>query len=99
MSAVGVSTVGERPAGERPERLTDPLHADRALDAERLGEHAHPQFLDHPGDVAQVAPACRRAVDRRGHRPFDRAHLGHAAVSYTHLRAHETDSYLVCRLL
>ena len=24
---------------------------------------------------------------------------GHAPVSYTHLRAHETDSYLVCRLL
>src|SRR5665647_1245248 len=24
---------------------------------------------------------------------------GAAAVSYTHLRAHETDSYLVCRLL
>ena len=24
--------------------------------------------------------------------------VGHA-VSYTHLRAHETDSYLVCRLL
>src|SRR5665647_673350 len=23
----------------------------------------------------------------------------HLAVSYTHLRAHETDSYLVCRLL
>ena len=23
----------------------------------------------------------------------------HTAVSYTHLRAHETDSYLVCRLL
>ena len=23
----------------------------------------------------------------------------HKAVSYTHLRAHETDSYLVCRLL
>ena len=23
----------------------------------------------------------------------------HAPVSYTHLRAHETDSYLVCRLL
>src|SRR5680860_1065176 len=23
---------------------------------------------------------------------------GHAPVSYTHLRAHETDSYLVCRL-
>ena len=25
--------------------------------------------------------------------------LGMTAVSYTHLRAHETDSYLVCRLL
>src|SRR5665647_2394190 len=27
------------------------------------------------------------------------ASLAAAAVSYTHLRAHETDSYLVCRLL
>ena len=27
-----------------------------------------------------------------------RVHI-HKAVSYTHLRAHETDSYLVCRLL
>src|SRR5664279_6050251 len=25
--------------------------------------------------------------------------IRHKAVSYTHLRAHETDSYLVCRLL
>src|SRR5680860_1608637 len=36
-----------------------------------------------------------------GHQVFRRAHLGlvSQAVSYTHLRAHETDSYLVCRLL
>ena len=27
------------------------------------------------------------------------ANLGRIPVSYTHLRAHETDSYLVCRLL
>ena len=26
-------------------------------------------------------------------------HYRNKAVSYTHLRAHETDSYLVCRLL
>ena len=26
-------------------------------------------------------------------------YIGMVAVSYTHLRAHETDSYLVCRLL
>src|SRR5664279_3350051 len=29
----------------------------------------------------------------------DRLELGVEPVSYTHLRAHETDSYLVCRLL
>src|SRR5665647_786905 len=29
----------------------------------------------------------------------ERAALSDKAVSYTHLRAHETDSYLVCRLL
>ena len=34
-------------------------------------------------------------------RPGDATQLMHVifSVSYTHLRAHETDSYLVCRLL
>src|SRR5665647_3887925 len=31
--------------------------------------------------------------------PGPKAKDGIEAVSYTHLRAHETDSYLVCRLL
>ena len=31
--------------------------------------------------------------------PFDEWSVIFMAVSYTHLRAHETDSYLVCRLL
>src|SRR5665647_2228513 len=35
--------------------------------------------------------------DIRGVRLENQRH--HIAVSYTHLRAHETDSYLVCRLL
>ena len=30
---------------------------------------------------------------------FSNLVIGICAVSYTHLRAHETDSYLVCRLL
>src|SRR5680860_1809580 len=36
-----------------------------------------------------------------GHGGLDRivSRLNVMAVSYTHLRAHETDSYLVCRLL
>src|SRR5665647_1553141 len=36
-------------------------------------------------------------VERREAPLRDRKRRGHA--SYTHLRAHETDSYLVCRLL
>ena len=31
--------------------------------------------------------------------PLREAIAAYVAVSYTHLRAHETDSYLVCRLL
>ena len=36
-------------------------------------------------------------VDIRAKFAFTKKNAG--AVSYTHLRAHETDSYLVCRLL
>src|SRR5665647_3173713 len=35
----------------------------------------------------------------RGHKPANFHESVTVAVSYTHLRAHETDSYLVCRLL
>ena len=40
------------------------------------------------GDVGYIAASIKNIQDTR---------VG--AVSYTHLRAHETDSYLVCRLL
>src|SRR5665647_1674574 len=40
--------------------------------------------------VDAAAGALRSALAER---------IGTQAVSYTHLRAHETDSYLVCRLL
>ena len=35
-------------------------------------------------------------IDIRDYNSFSQ---GHIAVSYTHLRAHETGAYLVCRLL
>src|SRR5665647_3719000 len=42
----------------------------------------------------------RRAAARtRTCHPLRDERLRHQPVSYTHLRAHETDSYLVCRLL
>src|SRR5664279_5945511 len=46
--------------------------------------------------VGQRVPARWRTAVRAG---FRRGREGATAVSYTHLRAHETDSYIVCRLL
>src|SRR5665647_1417762 len=37
--------------------------------------------------------------NQRGYMRIQDSHKGPLTVSYTHLRAHETDSYLVCRLL
>src|SRR5680860_1708186 len=65
------------------------------------------------GDVDGHAPSFKRErergfdgphpVEKRHHPSRDEGHhVGNEngrAVSYTHLRAHETDSYLVCRLL
>src|SRR5680860_909660 len=42
-----------------------------------------------------LAEVCERLLDL----PIWRSSYRPCAVSYTHLRAHETDSYLVCRLL
>src|SRR5665647_1931407 len=47
-------------------------------------------------------PAARSIPDDNWALPQDWKEIvleGMEAVSYTHLRAHETDSYLVCRLL
>src|SRR5680860_1786124 len=46
--------------------------------------------------TARAADHDRAAVQPPDHRS---GHTVQSAVSYTHLRAHETDSYLVCRLL
>src|SRR5664279_6335021 len=62
--------------------------------------------FSYPTDEASNArPGLRSAepVDHTGrapaNRPTQRCDGDMMAVSYTHLRAHETDSYLVCRLL
>src|SRR5665647_3643646 len=44
-----------------------------------------------------IETAKKHYVEHMGKPFYD--HLVYYAVSYTHLRAHETDSYLVCRLL
>ena len=47
----------------------------------------------HPGWVFSASQIYEAVWDRDGE------HCGTAAVSYTHLRAHETKANLVCRLL
>ena len=54
--------------------------------------------------IRKVTTGCQVSLDSRGrvelfiYKSLSQQHQGNA-VSYTHLRAHETDSYLVCRLL
>src|SRR5664279_1861529 len=66
-------------------RYDEWVHDDRSVSPAGSGSHL-------PGTeyVAPSPDVCRRSRDRRA---------GSDAVSYTHLRAHETDSNLVCRLL
>ena len=44
-----------------------------------------------------IGDSCISCGSCEGQCPVGAISMG--AVSYTHLRAHETDSYLVCRLL
>src|SRR5680860_1910052 len=63
--------------------------------------------LDHVPGRADAENQCHReSADEVAQHAHGRAALfapeagaRRGAVSYTHLRAHETDSYLVCRLL
>ena len=55
---------------------------------------------------AEMCNFMQTSVDRTGSQAYTVSHgrqttptKDSRTVSYTHLRAHETDSYLVCRLL
>src|SRR5665647_68087 len=63
-------------------------------DADRPGGSCPPE--EHPAaKPTSATPTTNRAATRLIRAPC----LTRTPVSYTHLRAHETDSYLVCRLL
>src|SRR5680860_1811123 len=86
-----------------------PLFRNRYRIRGKLGSGAFATvYLAH--DTRMDRPVAIKVVDDAGEpdgRAFREAQaaakLNHphivTAVSYTHLRAHETDSYLVCRLL
>ena len=58
----------------------------------------HPQLKD--SQIAKLVGVTKSSVTSiRNKSYWNYNNLNPKAVSYTHLRAHETDSYLVCRLL
>src|SRR5665647_3870502 len=87
----------------------------RDIAGRRYDEIVDSQGLLRSGVIARVAHGRRHGYDIRSIREplaslfydirYQVSHELHAVernripVSYTHLRAHETDSYLVCRLL
>src|SRR5674536_128140 len=83
-------------------------HLGAAGDEPGLGESALRRASRGPGSALRRVPAADR-VDARGQLsacqagdeggPGDGDAGGMTAVSYTHLRAHETPEHLVCRLL
>src|SRR5664279_4957467 len=73
--------------------------------------HGAEDYISKPVDVDDLVEVVKRALATRRMRMDNRTYREGLerlvqvrtsdleAVSYTHLRAHETDSYLVCRLL
>src|SRR5680860_1812945 len=87
-----------RTGAQRVAEMMAAVAVDRAI-----GDPVRPT---HPVRLmGRVITAYERTVRPRLRGPGDQRAAGAAlalglpAVSYTHLRAHETDSYLVCRLL
>src|SRR5680860_1615113 len=90
-AALGTGTdgaAGEMRLGESPRvQVVTEVHRVESLRVEGATD---------PLDSLVRGP--RRCQDERSREHFGGGMRGWA-VSYTHLRAHETDSYLVCRLL
>src|SRR5680860_333013 len=93
---VALSQGRERSAWDRGEHLTvtnrvrcGSLDRHERYEQTRIGTASHPAPVPcHPGS-RHGAGFHRRLLGLEGR--------GNLPVSYTHLRAHETDSYLVCR--
>src|SRR5665647_3884087 len=76
----------------------------RSKSARVTGQIFTPKASPHPtSPVSVVTLISKLSIFVRGRPPKGSGaaplSYGRATVSYTHLRAHETDSYLVCRLL
>src|SRR5665647_54767 len=85
-----------------PRRMVDKMNRDGAHGCERVDRLTRFTAIRHAdavlGHQGPTGPPVARPLRQRLSDVPERAGA-FIAVSYTHLRAHETDSYLVCRLL
>src|SRR5680860_117645 len=81
---------------------TDPSRASWAAEVDlcHMFQITPPRCpIYRPPSATGMLPITRTSTLKGICRPWERGVLGYSIpVSYTHLRAHETDSYLVCRL-
>src|SRR5664279_6473270 len=79
------------------QRIAD--HLTAAFDAGVLSDDGNPRSLIFKGGE-QLTECISLGIGlNKAETAWQTAATGSYPVSYTHLRAHETDSYLVCRLL
>src|SRR5665647_2962393 len=102
--ASGVASVPAHPVLARVRSIAAVQDRDRLAvqDRDRLAVQDQDRVAVQDRDRVAVPDQDRVAVpdqDRLAVQDQDRLAVQDQAVSYTHLRAHETDSYLVCRLL
>src|SRR5665647_3644117 len=92
----GPADLSRAAAGPRAYPRRDPASGDRGVRTRRLlrctGRQHSGTYPHHEADDLLL-------LRRQGAVVCCGAGAGVRPVSYTHLRAHETDSYLVCRLL
>src|SRR5680860_1684800 len=96
---VGQSATGTRETGSRTSCLavvSDTMH--RSVSAPCAYSWSSLQLPQPSGKTGALLAHRSRLVIGGAGRPIALGGV-HKPVSYTHLRAHETDSYLVCRLL
>src|SRR5664279_5969678 len=80
-----------------PQQDVSAIEARHVVVEKHHAEFAVTQLLERGRAVRGLVDVQLEAAGRQD-LAHDAAH-GVGTVSYTHLRAHETDSYLVCRLL
>src|SRR5664279_5638207 len=107
LAALALSAFSQGPSWKSAMALFDQQHWAESASAFATIEQQSPgktdallyraRSLTELGQMNEAEPAIEAYVTAHPASPEGWRELG--SVSYTHLRAHETDSYLVCRLL